>query len=193
VPRAGPIRAREVLAVEVVGEALLTRQRIGTGGDPVQVLFVQVVVLAAGVGQRQQIAVRVVGERRGPTQGVDEARHQVERVARRSGSRPTPTGGCSSRPNTAQGWTRRAVEAALAGDRDGLVVALARERDRQQRVDRARLQAYAAAAQPYLEAMTRIPAQERPLSAGHERVNALAERLLPFTVDLPEEPDGAAQ
>jgi hypothetical protein len=96
-------------------------------------------------------------------------------------------------PEHGAGVTRPAVEAALAGDRDGLVVALAREQDRQQRVDRARLKAYAAAAEPYLEAMTRIPTHERRLPAAHERINALAERLLPFTVDLPEELDGDAQ
>ncbi|CAN5886072.1 hypothetical protein BH24ACI5_BH24ACI5_23300 [soil metagenome] len=96
-------------------------------------------------------------------------------------------------PEYGAGVTRPAVEAALAGDRDALVVALAREQDRLQRVDRARLTAYAAAAEPYLEAMTRIPADERRLPAALERVNALAERLLPFTVDLPEEPDGDAQ
>ena len=38
-----------------------------------------------------------------------------------------------------------------------------------------------------------VPADQKRLPEAHGRVLALAERLLPFTVDLPEEPDGDAQ
>jgi hypothetical protein len=96
-------------------------------------------------------------------------------------------------PDYGDGVTRPAVRAALARDRDALVVALAREQDRQQQLDRARLEAYAAAAEPYMEAFARMPAEEKRLPGAHDRVMALAERLLPFTVDLPEEPDRDAQ
>jgi len=96
-------------------------------------------------------------------------------------------------PEHGEGVLRPAVQAARAGDRDALVVALAREQDRQQRADRARLEAYAAAAAPYIEAFMRMPADDKRLPDAHQRVVALAERLLPFAVDLPEEPDGDAQ
>jgi hypothetical protein len=96
-------------------------------------------------------------------------------------------------PGFGEGVSRAAVQAALAADRDALVVALAREQDRQQRADRARLEAYAAAAEPYLEAFTRLPAEERRLPDAHPRVVALAARALPLTVKLPGEADDDAQ
>jgi hypothetical protein len=46
-------------------------------------------------------------------------------------------------------------------------------------MDRARLDADALAAGLYLEAFARLSAEDRPLSAAHERVVALAERLCP--------------
>lgn len=96
-------------------------------------------------------------------------------------------------PEHARGIARPAVRAALAGDRDALVVALAREQDRRQRTDRARLEAYGAAAEAYLSALTRISADERRLPDAHGRVRALAERLLPRSVDLPEGSDDDAE
>lgn len=96
-------------------------------------------------------------------------------------------------PGYGEGVARAAVRAALARDRDAVVVALAREQDRQQCLDRARLEAYSAAAEPYLEAFTRIPPEDRRLPGAHERVLALAERVLPRMVDLPEESHGDAQ
>lgn len=91
------------------------------------------------------------------------------------------------------GIRRPAVQAALARDRDGVVVALAREQDRQQRLDSARLAAFAAAAEPCFEAFSRLSASEKRLPAAHERVVALAERLLPTQIELPESSDGDAE
>ena len=96
-------------------------------------------------------------------------------------------------PRYGGGLERGAVRAAVAGDRDAVVVALAREQDRQQRLDRSRLEAYAAAAEPYLEAFARMPPEERRLPGAHERVVRLAERFLPLTVGLPEASDGDAE
>lgn len=96
-------------------------------------------------------------------------------------------------PEHGHGVPRLAVRAALAGDRDAVVVALAREQDRQRRADRARLEAYTVAADPYLAAFARIAAEERRLPAAHERVVALAEQLLPTSVDLPKGADVDAQ
>jgi hypothetical protein len=87
-----------------------------------------------------------------------------------------------------RGTTRRAaLEAAATGDRDAVVVELAREQDRLRRRDRMRLDAYAAAAQPYLQAFARLPASERQLPQAHSRVLELADRHLPAHVSLPED------
>jgi len=88
---------------------------------------------------------------------------------------------------------RAAVRAAAAGDRDAVVVALARERDAQQRADRSRVEAYSAAAAPFLAAFVRVPADERRLPAAHARVVALAERLLPTEIAPIEDGDVDAQ
>ncbi len=97
-------------------------------------------------------------------------------------------------PLHASASTREAVRAAAAGNRDAVVVALARERDAQQRTDRARVDAYAAAAASYLAAFVRLAAAERRLPAAHPRVVALAERLLPPAVRPPEDDsDGDAE
>ena len=91
------------------------------------------------------------------------------------------------------GLRRDAVRAAATGDRDAVIVALAREQDRQQRADRARLEAYAEAAVPYIEAFSRLSPEDRRLRHGHERVAALADQLLPLTIALPEGSDVDAQ
>ena len=83
--------------------------------------------------------------------------------------------------------TRAAVQSAHTGDREAVVVALAREQNRLQLEDRRRLSAYAAASEPFLRAVTRLPVAERRLPEGHERLCALAEELLPQRVALPEE------
>jgi hypothetical protein len=96
-------------------------------------------------------------------------------------------------PAHGAGVHRDAVRAAVAGDRDGVVIALAREQDRQQQRDRRRMDAYAAAAAGYLEAFTRVDGNARRLPDAHDGIRALAERLLPPRVDAPEGHDDDAQ
>ena len=85
--------------------------------------------------------------------------------------------------------TRAAIQAASIGDRDGVVVALAREQDALQRIDRARVQAYATAAEPYLAEFGKISSADRRLPDAHARLVARAERLLPFAVAAQESID----
>jgi hypothetical protein len=80
---------------------------------------------------------------------------------------------------------REAVKAAARGDRDATVVALARETDALQRADRQRLEAYAAAAEPFLAALAGVPPDDRRLPRGHAVICSLAERLLPMRVQVP--------
>lgn len=82
-----------------------------------------------------------------------------------------------------QSSTRAAVVAARAGDRDGVVVALARERDALQQADRVRLDRYAAAARPFLEAFAGLDDRARALPGAHHALRQTAERLLPFHVN----------
>jgi hypothetical protein len=96
-------------------------------------------------------------------------------------------------PTHAGASTRDAVRAAAAGDRDAVLVALARERDAQQRTDRARVDAYAAAAGSYLSAFVRLKAGDRRLPAAHGRVVELAERLLPARAVPQDDSDGDAE
>ena len=84
---------------------------------------------------------------------------------------------------------RPAVQAACAGNRDAVVVALAREQDEHQQRDRARMDAYAGAAQAFITAFGQLTPEERRLPAGHHRALALAEALLPQKVALPESRD----
>jgi hypothetical protein len=92
-----------------------------------------------------------------------------------------------------EGLSRPAVVAARSGNRDDVVVALAREQDRRQMADRRRLESYARAAEPYLTAFARLPNVERRLPAAHERIEALAERWLPKSVQFAHEVDDDAQ
>jgi hypothetical protein len=82
------------------------------------------------------------------------------------------------------GSTRPCVQAARSGQpRDRVVVELAREVDRLQGEDRARMRRYEAASRPYLEAVrTQVPA-EAGLEDAHEIALRLAERLLPRSVE----------
>jgi hypothetical protein len=91
-------------------------------------------------------------------------------------------------PDYGQGLSRPAIVAASSGNRDDVVVALAREQDRRQIADRVRLEAYARAAQPYLAAFSRLPEEERRLPSAHERVCQLADASLPIGVVLEESP-----
>jgi hypothetical protein len=88
---------------------------------------------------------------------------------------------------------RPAVLAASSGDRDAIVVALARERDALQRADRARLERYASAASPFLDGFARLPDEARMLPAAHAAVCRLAEDLLPTRVTAGEGADADAE
>lgn len=96
-------------------------------------------------------------------------------------------------PLYGRGSGRAAVEAACRGDRDAVVVALAREQDRRQQRDRARLDVFAAAAAEYLLAFASLTADDRALPDGHARVCAVAERHLPTVVNLPEDANADAE
>jgi hypothetical protein len=74
---------------------------------------------------------------------------------------------------------RPSVRAALAGDRQEVVQALALEIDELQRRDQARVAAYERAAEPYLAAVRRLDRNDLLLPEGHRRLVELAESLLP--------------
>ncbi|MEO6597754.1 MAG: hypothetical protein ABIP94_23665 [Planctomycetota bacterium] len=67
-------------------------------------------------------------------------------------------------------------------NRDEVVVALAREADQQQLLDRARLQRYERTGADYLREFLRSDLGSIPLTEAHPRVVALADRLLPRTL-----------
>jgi hypothetical protein len=78
------------------------------------------------------------------------------------------------------GSRRRAVQAALERQpRDAVVVELAREADRMQTEDRARLERFRAASQPFLREFREIGIAALDLPEAHQRVVELAERTLP--------------
>jgi hypothetical protein len=80
--------------------------------------------------------------------------------------------------------SRPSVQEALAdGNRDALVVALARETDELQRKDRSRLDRYAAAAEMFVEELRRRHLLDLSLDVAHEGLVALAEDLLPRNVE----------
>jgi hypothetical protein len=79
---------------------------------------------------------------------------------------------------------RAPVTAARTGDRDAVVVALARERDALQQADRARLDAYAAAARPFLDEFARLDQRALALPDAHGTLCRLAEHTLPVQVNL---------
>ncbi len=75
---------------------------------------------------------------------------------------------------------RLPVRAALSGAREDVVVALAREADRLQQEDRARLDKYRAAAVDYLREVQAARIGDLDLPYAHERICEIAERWLPF-------------
>lgn len=77
---------------------------------------------------------------------------------------------------------RPAAVAARRGTRLEVVRALAEEIDALQLADRERLTAYEQASAPYLEALARLDRTSLLLPAGHDRLVALAEELLPVKV-----------
>ncbi len=79
---------------------------------------------------------------------------------------------------------RRSVRAAREGrPRDEVVVELAREVDRLQGQDRARMQRYEQAARPYLAELRDGIRGDASLEEGHAIALQLAERLLPTTLE----------
>ncbi len=92
---------------------------------------------------------------------------------------------------------RPAVQAVLAGgSREAVVVELAREADRLQQVDRARLDRYKAASEAYLREFQAARIGDLDLQEAHRRLCDLAQRLLPNNPLRPlgmEDEHGAAQ
>jgi hypothetical protein len=83
-------------------------------------------------------------------------------------------------PLHGEGSGRLPVRVALAGgSREDVVVELAREADRLQQQDRARIEAYRRAAEPFLRELQWADLGELDLLEAHQRICALAERLLP--------------
>lgn len=98
-------------------------------------------------------------------------------------------------PLYGQGSRRRAVQAAHERrSRDAVVVELAREADRMQTEDRARLGRFHAASQPYLREFQAAGVSVMHLPEAHQRVVELAECTLPFDPFARGGPEhGAAQ
>lgn len=83
-------------------------------------------------------------------------------------------------PLHGKGSERQPVRIALAGgSREDVVVELAREADRLQQEDRARLETYRRAAEPYMREFQAADLGGLDLLEGHRRVCELAERRLP--------------
>ncbi len=83
-------------------------------------------------------------------------------------------------PGHGQGSARAPVQVAVAGgSREDVVLELARETDRLQQRDRARLERYRVAGEAYLREFQAAKIGELNLPEAHERVSGLAERLLP--------------
>ena len=79
---------------------------------------------------------------------------------------------------------RPSVRAARQGlSREEVVVELAREVDRLQVEDRARMRRYEAAARPYQTEFRATVPEGAPLEDAHEIALGLAERLLPARLD----------
>jgi hypothetical protein len=97
-------------------------------------------------------------------------------------------------PDYGQGSKRAPVRAALgAGSRDAVVVELAREIDRLQQRDRARLERYRAASLSYMQQFQAAKIGDLDLPEAHERLRELAENLLPHNPLSQEADHGDAQ
>jgi hypothetical protein len=97
-------------------------------------------------------------------------------------------------PDYGQGSKRAPVRAALtAGSRDAVVVELAREIDRLQQEDRARLERYRAASLAYMQRFQAEKIGDLNLPEAHERLRDLAEKLLPHNPFNQEAGHGNAQ
>lgn len=83
-------------------------------------------------------------------------------------------------PRLGEGSRRPPVQAArTGGSREDVVVALAREVNSMQERDRERLVTYEEAARDFVAAVRRSGIADLPLENAHDRLVALAERLLP--------------
>ena len=97
-------------------------------------------------------------------------------------------------PAYGQGSKRSPVRAALTTSaRDAVVVELAREIDRLQQEDRARLERYRAASLAYLQQFQAAKIGDLDLPEAHERLSELAEKLLPYNPLSQEADHGNAQ
>jgi hypothetical protein len=84
-------------------------------------------------------------------------------------------------PHHGGGSMRRAVQAAREGrSRDEVVVELAREADRMQAEDRARLERFRTAAEPFLQEFHASGIADQELPEAHQRAVDLALRTLPL-------------
>jgi hypothetical protein len=70
--------------------------------------------------------------------------------------------------------------ARAGGSREDVVVALAREADRLQQEDRARLEKYRTASETYIRELQAAKIGDLALSKAHERICEIAERWLPY-------------
>jgi hypothetical protein len=83
-------------------------------------------------------------------------------------------------PDHGKGSARVPVQVAVAGgSREDVVLELARETDRLQQRDRARLERYRVAGEAYLREFQAAKIGDLDLAEAHERLCNLAERLLP--------------
>ena len=97
-------------------------------------------------------------------------------------------------PAHGQGSRRAPVRAAVApGSREAVVVELARETDRLQQEDRARLQRYREASETYLRELQAAGLGDLDLLEAHRRMLELAGRHLPRDPLDPEDGHGAAE
>ena len=108
--------------------------------------------------------------------------------------RPIPTVSWPWHLDSGQGSKRAPVRAALAaGSRDAVVVELAREIDRLQQQDRARLERYRAASLAYMQQFQAAKIGDLDLPDAHERLREIAEKLLPHNPLSQEADHGNAQ
>lgn len=157
-----------------------TRERLFQSGDPLAVVDIESLIRMKQTQRAKDYA--VIGEL---ASRLDPARELLFTT--------DPDRLLALAPEHGGHLSRAAVQAALSGDRDGVVVALARERDAFQERDRRRLAAYTSAAESFIDAFAALSDVDRTLPDAHHRVVALAEAQLPTAVAATEEDDVVAQ
>jgi hypothetical protein len=138
-----------------------------TAGDPLAVVDVETLI-AMKQTQRAKDHV-IIGEvaKRLPPERELELTTDPDRVIALAGA-------CGRR------GSRPAVDAWLeGGGRSGVVRALAEEVDALQLADRARLEVFTRASEPYFDLVRKLDRSELALPSGHDRLVALAEDTLP--------------